>query len=518
VTKSAAQPGVRDLRQEQQRDRVHRRQFVLGPEPLCMDENWRSVQVAQSRYLSVCRTLPLAATRREDGGHVYLLGNALQTDTTKPRPLEQLNQSHGAAVSDLYPDWCGRWVLLDESSVHPDAGALLGCYYRTLEGPDGPETWISSSPAILRALPGREEPSEGGGQLVHATGMDWFPPPRSRYREIRRLLPSQTLEFSGAAASVLPRRLITDDLAGAEYDDLLDFLEARLAGAMAAVAAEPGQLWLPLTAGFDSRLLLALAERAVSPLTAYTFDKAAALISRADRVLPPQLAALTGNEHRTIPRRPFSEGRARAFDFHTAGHTVDIDREYLARGQWDQIPADALILRGGVFEVGRAYYYRKLPFDEFGDPDEAYTRIAGAFRFDSVHADSTSHAEGLRDWISWCLQEPEPLMDWRDRFYLEQRVAGWLAPIEQALDLTLPERVHLANATATISALAALPLEARRRTQHHVDLIRRSAPQLLRYGFNPPDSARQAVIGKARSALRRLKRIGRRFTGPRTAT
>jgi hypothetical protein len=206
------------------------------------------------------------------------------------------------------------------------------------------------------------------------------------------------------------------------------------------------------------------------------------------------------------------------FDSHTAEQTVDIDREYLARGQWDEIPDNALILRGGVFEVGRAYYHGKLPFDELGDPDEAFSRISRAFEFDALHADSQAHPEGLREWITWCLSEPEPRLDWRDRFYLEQRVGGWLSAIEQALDLTIPERIHLANAAATISALVALPLEVRIRTQHHVDLIRRSAPELLRHRFNPPDSVRQALTSKARGALRRLKRVGRRLARYRATT
>lgn len=507
------------MNQKPRGDRLHRRQFVIGPEPLLVDENWRSIQIGPSRHLSHCRTLPVVTGRSKDDGALYLLGNAVQTDRTKLSPIEQLSGAQEDALPGLYRDWCGRWVLVTQQSVHPDACALLGCYYRVLQGPGAVESWVSSSAALLHALPDREQPPELGSRLTHARGMDWYPPPRSRYGGIHRLLPTQTLEFPDEGPAVLVRRrLMTDDVAGAAYDDLLGFLEARLVGGMAAMAKQGGPFWLPLTAGYDSRLLLSLAARVDAPLITYSFEKPSNLISRADRTLPPQLAANTDSEHRVIPRREFSETRALAFDAHTAGHTVDIDREYLARGQWDQIPSEAVILRGGVFEVGRAYYHGKLPFDELGDLDQAYDRIAGAFGFESLHAGSAAHSEGLREWISWCNREPEPGIDWRDRFYLEQRVAGWLAPIEQALDLTAPERVHLANAAATITALVALPLETRRRTEHHVDLIRRSTPQLVKYPFNPPDSVRQMAISKARGAVRKLTRIGCRLGRIRTAT
>jgi hypothetical protein len=55
--------------------------------------------------------------------------------------------------------------------------------------------------------------------------------------------PSQTLEFSGVRASIAPRRLTIDVLAEADYDNVLDFLEGRFAGAMAAAAAAPRDHW-----------------------------------------------------------------------------------------------------------------------------------------------------------------------------------------------------------------------------------------------------------------------------------
>src|SRR5205085_2877275 len=77
----------------------------------------------------------------------------------------------------------------------------------------------------------------------------------------------------------------------------IEVVQARLVAAWRALPTLGG-LWLPLTAGYDSRLLLAAARAAEVDVTTFTFENPR--MSRADRDLPPALARIPNVEHRLI--------------------------------------------------------------------------------------------------------------------------------------------------------------------------------------------------------------------------
>ena len=311
-----------------------------------------------------------------------------------------------------------------------DAAGLLGCYFR--RDPTG-AVWASSSPALLTDLPGMPAPRVVAPPPAIRKGLDWCPPPASRLEGVDRLLPSQRLRFAHDEP-VAPAPFLPEVAPERGYGDTLDRLEGLLTGAVRALADLGGPVWLPLTAGHDSRLLLAAADRAGDPVVAYTFVKPRSEMARADLVLPPRLAALVGVEHRLIARSPVSAARSEAWDRHTLGHSMDVDREYVARGMWGSVPDDATILRGGVLEAARCYYWRRLP-PEPGGADEELAAIDAGFGIQEHNPGSPIHRDGLARWVEWSRGDPRGPLDWRDRFYLEQRAAGWLSAVEQGLDV-----------------------------------------------------------------------------------
>ena len=463
--------------------RLHRRQFVVGPDAYPAAPGWRSEQIAPSLHLSHCAELSIASVADRSGATWWLLGLALQSDPDAPPPLEQLAGHEGSALLGTYASWSGRWILVGESEIHLDAGGLIGCYYRTIHHGRDVEVWASSSPALVAALPGRETISQTAPKIHPGKGMDWYPPPRSRFAGVNKLLPTQILSLAPESdRRVLPRPPLADVRTPSSYDETLDGLERNLITSLSRLRERPEAVWLPLTSGVDSRLILAAARQADLPLT--TFTQRFPLMESGDRELPPVLAEAVGSDHRELRAGRFSRGRQALFDVHTAGHCVDGDRRFLAHGQWEMIPAPAVILRGGVFELGRCYFHRKFPEPEPGNLVES---IAARFHFDEFHPTSRAHRDGIADWVAWTWTTPEAGLDWRDRLYLEQRIAGWVSSIEQALDLTPYERPYIANCHTYFSMVLTLPEAVRRDSRHHVDLIGRMAPELLRFPFNPTD-------------------------------
>ena len=364
-----------------------------------------------------------------------------------------------------------------------DAAGSLGCFYRAFHGVRHAEVWASSSAALLASAIPRAPAIVRAPPIAHGRGMDWYPPPRSRVAGIHRLLVSQVLALRHDRPIVRWRPLAPGLAPSTDHDRTLDALQATLVTAMRSIASRHGEVWLPLTAGFDSRLLLAALHGAGVQAQTFTQARPFPTMSRGDRTLPPRLAARVGFSHRLIEPRSRRTHPLSVFDDHTGGHSVDQDRYFYARGQWDDVPASAVVLRGGGFEIARAHFYSRFPTSETAD---IAATLAHGFRFSDFHRASYVHPAGVADWLMWMHEHPEAL-DWRDRLYFEQRVAGWLSATEQALDLLEPEMLNPAICQRYLVTALGLPADVRRRGGHQADLIRLMAPELLDEPFNPAD-------------------------------
>lgn len=492
---------------------VHRRQFVIGPRPITIDKGWTTLQLSPTLYLSRCSSLPVSSARDLDNVQWYLLGLAAQTDQNRPDPIDEISGLRSHEVQGRYDSWAGRWVLLGNDELHMDASGLLGCLYSVAEADSASklEIWISSSPGLLAELT-RNEPWHHDSKQLSQGYMNWYPPPYSRYRSVRRLLPSQILILS--SGQVRARALLPAIQHPGSYEAILDELQERLLSALSRLTQRARTVWVPLSAGYDSRLVLALALFAKIPVKTFTMKKVNAwdrsgtntpvssYVLQADMTLPSRIATEVGLEHRWIPKGRFNKDALELFDHHTGGHTLENDRVYFSHGQWDWAQASDLILHGQAFEVGHCFYWNRfsneLPIGLMPPPSV----VIDGFRLES----HSVHAQGIRDWVSWASEVSPATIDWRDRMYIEQRIAGWLSPLQQAVDLTLPERFYVVNSARTFALLTAISEEKRLSRTHHVDLIKRMAPSLLHFPFNPPDPSYRRMTFRIMAKLSRLSK------------
>ena len=434
---------------------VHARQFLIGPEPCRMTPDWVFRSLDHGLVLSSCPRLGLS--ERPQG---LVLGLAADTEDGDGPP----------------ETWAGRWVLIAGRRLQMDAAGTLGCFHRRT--PAG--TWVSSSPEILRLIePGLPLPSH---PLERGRGMSWYPPPASGITGVDRLLPSQMLDLVSGA--VEPRRLLVDDALDG-YAEILARLRRRLVAAVRGAAAQRSDLWIALTGGRDSRVILAAAVSAGVRATTYTFDDET--MAAEDRELPPVLAKAVGFEHRRIQLLGIDAGLAELFDRHTAGHGVDAPRDQVIRGGWHRLPPSATALGGLCFEVARCFYHRRLPAVTHG-PDATATAILRAL--------PSGTPDGIRRWAAWAAGSDEPSLDWRDRFYLEQRLAGWAGSNAQGVDATGRELVHLASCGAFISDLLRMPLDLRCSGRHQRDLVASMAPELAGFPSAPPRRRTRDILGR----------------------
>lgn len=467
----------------------HKRQFLIGSRPVKMAEGWNTVPLGQNLYLSHCPTLPVATAHDANGEAWHLLGIAIQTDAEKDSPLAEIAKVPTATVTALYTSWAGRWILIGATSLHTDCGGLLGCFYTA----HNIERWVSSSVAVLQEVTGLSPRPE---VLKHAYGIEWYPLPTSKLEGASKLLPSQFLNLRTFRPE--PRAL-PKPIAGLVYEEILDKITGKLKTALQNVSQSGKRIFVSLTAGHDSRLVLASAHYA--GIKVDTFTRVLPHTAYADIALPKKLAKAAGYRHTYIKSAGFSQERADVFDRHNGGNTAHIVKTGFSHGQYDSFTKADLILSGGIFEVARRVYWKKM-----GPELSVETILKGR----SLEYNPESYnASALAAWIDWVKQTPAE-WDWRDRLYLEQRVAGWLSSIEQALDLMDAERLHVINCHDLISLLMSIPAEKRKSAGHHTDLISKMAPALLKYPFNPPDPAFIRLQKKvARIGKKVLKAFGK---------
>ncbi|MEM6351712.1 MAG: hypothetical protein AAF766_13215 [Cyanobacteria bacterium P01_D01_bin.14] len=143
-----------------------------------------------------------------------------------------------------------------------------------------------------------------------------------------------------------------------------------------------------------------------------------------------------------------------------------------------------IAIGGHGFAIASGFsHLRKLP----ATCEEAQTGAAQIARVMREPPNSSAIA-GIRSWLDWALQHPQAGLDWRDRFFLEQRQAGWLSAKEQVYDLLPLERFPILNAARTYALLLGIPERQRLDSLVQADLIAQISPELAAYPYNPKDA------------------------------
>jgi hypothetical protein len=465
-------------------DQLARRQFVLGTN---RDALWKGacvVQVSGACFLHHCQSLPVRKIQDAEGDSWFVLGIAISTVANKSQPsVDGLTK---AAITQSTCDWSGRWILVGNEQLQPDAASLLGCFYLPRHtGRTG--AWASSSLALLALVAADCVGTEYAGEFHHHDSIEWYPLPHARFANVRRLLPTQSLRldsrtafFNNYGAGSTSKHERTEDLVAA--------LESRLTTCIKNLANAYSKILLPLTAGMDSRLLLAIA--ASSGCTVHCFTHEHSNISSADRTVPQRLAHIAGVSHQLVKQRLPDKERERHYDAFTHRMYAGSPRQRFIHNQWKGIgKSDGILLSGNCLEVGRRFYahvFQQLGMygDFENNPD---TTINKHFLLHS----NPELLHAMLEWLSWVRHNPTPGIDWCDRLYIEQRLAGWYAGVEHAFDLLPVEHVPPANCLAIYRIMLLIEPTMRRSGVHQRTIIKRLMPDLLKLPFNPESRVRK---------------------------
>jgi hypothetical protein len=258
-------------------------------------------------------------------------------------------------------------------------------------------------------------------------------------------------------------------------------------------------IYLPLTAGYDSRTLLAAALSQKLEFTAFTDLRGRR--SSVDAHIARRLARRYGFRHVLNWPGAKDEAGLRAYSSHTAGSEGDSGATKVLNRLYDGIPQGAITLSGGVFEVGRVFYRKRLGSIDFEELSAAARALAAEFL-----TDDSSVVEALEQWIRYRQKHPIAGMSMVELFYLDQRLGAWASANRQSSDCTGLTGLTPMNSWEAISMLLSLPSEERTHTPIQTDAMELLVPGITSAErFNPKfphDLAGRASFW-ARGALRR---------------
>ncbi len=435
------------------------------------------------------RTLGDGYLHVSPGTPVEFLNGGLVIGEWAPIPEAQSSAPdvHDAARLTL----AGHFTVLSHDRISSDPGCLKPVFYHA------ERRLASSSPRLLAELTGATlSPIE----VLHGSRPDWLPGPCTRAAGVRRLLTSQRLSL----ADFRPAATFLVSTASSPHP--VSDIVAALRSIFRGFREKREDVWIGLTGGSDSRVLLAAAIAEGVNVTAFTFMGG---LVPDETGVTARLAALAGVPYRVLGPAPIIRDELDYFVWQSIGQCTGLDGDIYAAGLWRDIPADALVIRGFGGEFGRQFYHGILPDNDWfdaADRSQLYRRLARPW----MRGRQPGVQRAFEDWLGWATATPVEF-DPRDRLYLEQRIGVWGSSNEQALSATGRRRINPMNADYIYARINLIPGAMKRSGAWQRDIVEDLAPRLLEVPYYSEHALRK--VGRFASTLGRglrFRRLDRR--------
>jgi hypothetical protein len=476
-----------------------RGQFVLGPQPVERLASWNQYAIGPALHLSAHPALNVTQARG-DGLSITLLGYILDPDAPDLDDAGIVGRMALAARPGISPialteRFGGRWLLIieepDDIRIFADPAGLRQMFHTDAAATGA--LWAASEPGILAEILGLEISPEAREFMASDNYTryheHYWPCDTSPYHEIRRLSPNHELSVrTGAARRFWPDKGFTPSAP----DEAAEVVGETLRGLITAMHAR-GPLAVNLTAGLDSRMVLAAARPVAGDVVFTTAKKPDALESDPDLVISGRLAATLGLQHRVI--NAASELREEFRELYFSSNLLAHEKwAFLAQAGFDAFNGEKIGVTGHVAEVARRYY---IGIKSGLEGEETFTPelLAGA-------TDLGKHAFVVRAMERWMDGLGDVYnYDARDVLCWENEYGSWLAQCQLEFLLVSKETLSPFNCRRVLKAALSVDPGLRGAPDYPFfrSVIARLWPECLDLPINPKP---QVALAK------RIRRLG----------
>lgn len=448
-------------------------QFLLSTNPLELTfaaDRGATVTTLDSLSIACFTRLSQHQVYDADGRKVGVLlgypidvdrGVAVDGEFVLPSPLRDVD---AFVEQDIY-GLAGRFVfVLDDQEyrrVYLDACGSVPVVY-------DPETGLaaSSTGLLLDAQAYRDRFASELYEHLHVRRDGWFPAGLTAHRGINRLLPNHYLDLqSMSTVRHWPKGTIT---ATTEPDAACRRIVSSTRSVIDA-CLEAGPVAMSLTAGNETRLLLAAAREAIEGIETVTVDHRE---GRLDRVRAQELAERFNLRHTCLP--VVVAGPQQAEDWHArAGHCLG-GPNMRSHPTVAALSSFSFFLGGMGGEIGRGFFWRSTDTATTVIDASKLTRRFGMPAHDDVVRAVDGWLSGLPDQVDTFLQ--------LDLAYLELRMGPWA--FAQPPGTSPVRELHPLISRANFTAMLSLPPEWRSTNRMILRSIELHWPGLLELPIN----------------------------------
>lgn len=456
--------------------RLYKKQYVLSsrkldfPQMVCLE--------LQYGYLYIDNDLTFLQANDKKGRFYIVIGNVFCTDKYPKQILDDIKLYEGDSIIELTNNWTGRWLLIQDSCLITDTTGLMSAFYWK----DNNNWLVSSSLSLLSNIL-----KISIAHSVSDKGLDWHLLPDTIIPGVNALFCTQQINLV-KGIEIIPidrftdKRYLTSEMKVKDVND-------RLVVALKNIEKYSGRnILIALTAGKDSRLVLSAALSAKVKFSTYTMEHPKMIL--ADKNLPGKIASKYGFKWDLIKMGEKNALLADDYLHFNGGNSKGADIIFYTSGQHQQLSGDAIVIRSGIFEAGQQYGRRTM-----GNTPESLR--CGFFKYYKTSLKRGGQKESFERWECNAKQYPIEFIDIRDRFYIEQRVNGWVSAIEQALTINDFDTLQIANCQAIISTLLSATEEERYNNHLAYRMIQSLVPDLLNYPVN-----KQTIVDKFNVMIR----------------
>ncbi len=484
---------------------LFRRQFILGPRFVEGFPTWKRVEVRPSTILTVHPDLPIHHARR-NGTSIVLLGYILDPHRPEDRDADTVRRllrhmeedgTRESLIRLTYP-LGGRWILL----VDTDQTRWLfndPCGYRQVfhAHMSSRGSWCASQPGLLAEVLDLAMDQEAVAFLRTYRRQNpqyWWPGETTPYKEICHLQPNHYLDLeTGARHRFWPDR----DLIPRPVEDVV-LENAQLLQGIIESASRRFELALSITAGRDTRLLLAASKAICHQLYCFTLMYWDSNWKSPDIRVPSTLLPRLGLRHHVIQcpahmDRAFKQTYRRNV---TAAHDAF---GAIAQGLYEYYPPGKVCMKGNAMPIATHHSLRSRLRRRQPDPDKG--RIDAQTLAWLTNREDAFAVEALDRWLS---EANNTNLDILDLFFWEDREGNWQAMSQSEWDIAQEVLVPY-NCRLFLTNMLSVDRGHRSRPSYaiHERLMLRLWPQVLSEPINPP--AKPTVVSSAVGSLERLR-------------
>ncbi len=462
---------------------AYRRQFLIGPRSFQPTEEWKIYPLSQNLVLSSHPELGVIKYSNKDLS-VILIGylvDSFHPSWSSSEILNRLAEKVSGIVDliDLSYPLSGRWVLIfqdpKETCLFSDPSSFRQIfYYHNRHGP-----WAGSQPEIIKAATGlRLSDNKKLWQFVNTPEFvqqesAWIGD-KTIYQGCHHLLPNWYLALNSNKAI---RFFPNNRLSRKPQAEIVKTATTILRGSLIAMAKRM-PLALPITAGWDSRILLA-ASRDLSGDIEYYIDRMGILPeNHPDIRIPKILTSKLGlnfdikNSYLDPPGWFVDRLTANVSSARVLPKTRMIYSKYLNR-------ESGVNITGNGGEIARNFFDKKgrLSSDQIAPED--LPSFFGYKNIDYVEQE-------LEKWVEEIMVSGISNYHILDLLYWEQRMGNWCTQYLAENDIA-GEKFSPFNCRLLITTLLSAPRELRVAPHYllYQDLIREMWPEVLSVPFNP---------------------------------